>query len=1346
MICCVALVLVISLSPLAASGELLKTKSYSDIALQEEIERGNKWSPDTPADLRPDYRPMELCDHTAFADLSRKLVDLVQENHVLENFEWTTVSVTTLKSYQRSYILIGGSSRQVSSPSQNISVSPRDGGAVYLCELEVKKSVQNPLGFGPSQASCVELSKKQNQRRDHEYLGAASSALGLSGDTSLLAYCDPLWRATTQVPVGRCFLQVLRDGKPRESLELNEFCQSGMQVGTPCMAGHSVALSLGSEQLNTTKLARVLSDVRLWVGEPLSLPTGRVQLVSDPYGTARVTTIHRPDITGSINVGSHFGYAVANGYASAPGFPHEINEDLQDMPQVVGFQTADTGTNSRESFGSVDWLGGIELDQIFSGFGTSILTIPINGSLQTGVVVGAPYADSEVYGETLTARKQANRGRIYLFCHTDARFRKPMKLLQYQIYDDVLEGPAGSTFFGFSLSRLGDLEQNGTEYIAVGAPDLDKRTGQSFVYLIRVLAECRFDPVPYHILTGPKNAHDFGARLPSIADDMDYNGLPDLAIPVSNMFDGKPAVQLFASRPRVEAECLFMFPPWLAIRRIFAGDTIPIQITVFLRSLQKESSAFDPIEQILQDEEDARLVHQVIADRKTKSSAHERFKLFGDIISQYDKAQKKLLIEFDLIAEHDVQDMVDIETDEHGLYVAYRFLQPCFGQDRVIDENGTCAQSGWLKRPFITWSKCIAHVPLSRYVCYPRPSCESDVSLQITDLRSNISVSRYNDTLILLDDETDETHEERILATSVNLTLGDQHFSKPELVIGVYNYGPTFAAGLRFEFQFHGNLRFYRLEAFESHTIVPVHVSENETWADYFIGTMPSPTLTEEIDAIEEEVPSVKQWKLSTYYLNFASLDETNFTLGAGVTVRIFSGTPDPQPLGNAIRFEYRVMNAPKIRISYGPKSISSRMDNRTRPIPGTVGHARRVDVSELGPRVEHVIQVEYTGPTQRLRNVTLQLAVPFQLAPDDQIGATENYLVYMFREIRATMEGAGALQWVDLWPKITSSEDSRMLSNTLGTCSVMDSETKVNPLRMIGMDVNKVYSRTRRHAVPASLDAPRQPNNMTEFTPEQLEIMSAGFDAQSGFAHKPSLFRRIPKEILQCDRVGYRLNKPLCTQIICHLNELPKNRPILVTVTGWLWAKTLFEKHISDVDVVTSLTVDQGYVPEGVVPASEPVGYFHLAQTFFFPQIRPKLLHQIPIWPIIVGVVLGIIFLALIVILLYALGFFKRKKPALRQASYSRGGADELERRAEEIQDKPKKYAGFEEKTSTEEKYERGTKRKMKGKHRGELKILHPADLAATKSGDDNQHERLLDDGANQVDEVQEKQETAEQ
>ncbi|VDP73891.1 unnamed protein product [Schistosoma mattheei] len=78
---------------------------------------------------------------------------------------------------------------------------------------------------------------------------------------------------------------------------------------------------------------------------------------------------------------------------------------------------------------------------------------------------------------------------------------------------------------------------------------------------------------------------------------------------------------------------------------------------------------------------------------------------------------------------------------------------------------------------------------------------------------------------------------------------------------------------------------------------------------------------------------------------------------------------------------------------------------------------------------------------------------------------------------------------------------------------------------------------------------------------------------------------------------------------------------------------------------LVTIISVNQGDIPKGVQPANEPVGHFYLSQTFFFPQIRPKLIHQLPIWPIIVGIVLGVLFLYLLIILLYLLGFFRRQE-----------------------------------------------------------------------------------------------------
>ncbi|CAH8472776.1 unnamed protein product [Schistosoma turkestanicum] len=239
--------------------------------------------------------------------------------------------------------------------------------------------------------------------------------------------------------------------------------------------------------------------------------------------------------------------------------------------------------------------------------------------------------------------------------------------------------------------------------------------------------------------------------------------------------------------------------------------------------------------------------------------------------------------------------------------------------------------------------------------------------------------------------------------------------------------------------------------------------------------------------------------------------------------------------------------------------------------------------------------------------------------------------------------------------------------------------------------------------------------------------------------------FRRLQKEVFECNRVGNRILKPpVCAEIICHVNELVKNRPVLVKVTGWLWARTLFAKHISDVDLVTIISVNQGILPKGVQPAQEPVGHFYLSQTFFFPQIRPKLLHQIPIWPIIVGIVLGVLVLYLLIILLYLLGFFHRRKTELRKAKFTKGGAEDIYQfeQAQLLINDQNKSKNTTTNTTTNNNHHSNqyqhsdghtnvtppvqptspllnndskSRKRMKKKHKHELNILHPGDLSPT-------------------------------
>ncbi|VDD78343.1 unnamed protein product [Mesocestoides corti] len=199
---------------------------------------------------------------------------------------------------------------------------------------------------------------------------------------------------------------------------------------------------------------------------------------------------------------------------------------------------------------------------------------------------------------------------------------------------------------------------------------------------------------------------------------------------------------------------------------------------------------------------------------------------------------------------------------------------------------------------------------------------------------------------------------------------------------------------------------------------------------------------------------------------------------------------------------------------------------------------------------------------------------------------------------------------------------------------------------------------------------------------------------------------------VIQCGRVGHKFGKPVCLEIVCRLKELEQKRPVQITITGWLYAPTFFEHSTSDIEIVTSLTVDQGSVPKGILRSPEPCGSFEIPQIFYFPQVKTDLLYQIPIWPIVVGLVLGILLLAFLTIILYRFGFFRRRKHKLAVSGRRRWRENFNENsnhRGVDSVDKDGEIGAFGSVRSAEE----ARKRRLKlRKHPEEVSILHPDEI----------------------------------
>ncbi|KAK4469592.1 hypothetical protein MN116_006606 [Schistosoma mekongi] len=1355
----------------------LNDKSYSYLNWEYDYNRSHLWSPKTPINVWPDFKLIQECDTNDFKTFHPNLNNSFN-NINKQYFEWTSISIFTSERFKRGYILLGGSyqRQQLDSLKLSDTVSPRQNSQIFLCNLDWKSDHETLLGFGFNSNPCVQLQPENANVNDHEFLGASSQALKIGQDLSIFVYCDPLWRAGSKVPVGRCFSHIIRDGQIQPSLELADFCQTGMQVATPCAAGQSIALSLGDNNNNnngkvTKSVSDALSNIRLWVGQPLSTPYGRIQILTDLYGSIKVTTINRPETTENNAVGSFFGFALTDGFVTAPGFLTREEYNNTKLNHLVGIHfTKSSRDTINEFYGNIDWFPEFNITDQFSGNGMSILRVHLKGPYIKSVIMGAPYTSNNINikqnnKSDYIQSTNINIGRIYLLCQLNHRINiKSDFYYTSNTLIDYIDGPNDSTNFGYALTNLGDYDNDGNDDIAVGAPNLHNTTNYSYIYLIRLLDNCKFDRTPLQILTSPKGVYDFGAYLPTYADDLDFNGMNDLVVPISSINDNNQLLQqsviVYATRYTWIADCHFIFPPWLTIRNLLHNDYIPIQIIIYFKDPKRQHLRSDQIDaKLLNTLQIDKYYHQINTDWNVTDVNLQRFRLVNSIKSRIELKQNQLIIEFNIQPKINVEDMHDLELNNSGVYLSYRFLQPCYGDTNVIDQNGTCLNGGWLKRPLIDWSKCLAKLPLSRYVCYPSPICESDVVLRVKDIQSGkiIAFQYIHDRQKSMSILNQTNTIEYPLSTTIDIEYGNKNSSRPQLQIEIYNYGPTKAKGTRMELQFHGNLRFSRLEHeidtsnsdntsehHQSDTLM-VEVAENETWVHCPIGTVLPPIILS--DTGSEIIEPNQRFILSTYYDKFMLDDDeqVNFEIGAGVTIHVITGTLDPQPISNSVRFNYQVVHKPNIRISYGPGEVPSRMDNRSAPAKGMVSQQKRVIVSEIGPKVEHILQIEYMGPSNKLKNVTMNVLVPIELNPTDQVGDTSQYLLYMFNEIRApSYDDHNVLEWIDSRPKVyamgrhsnNNFRDDNDNSNEVGKCIIVNSNKVVNPRELIPMDVKSVYTRRRRGALTKMTEN----ETNTKKYPTESENHSISTDSnlfsetmQSASPKVPVLqFRRLQKEVFECNRVGNRIQKPpICAEIICHVDELVKNRPVLIKVTGWLWARTLFAKHISDVDLVTIVSVNQGDLPKGVKPANEPIGHFYLSQTFFFPQIRPKLIHQLPIWPIIVGIVLGVICLYLLIILLYLLGFFHRRKTELRKAMLSKGGAEEIYKRQltesfinkeqiKSIHDQQNEY------TTNSMKLNNHTNRKSYRKKykQKNVNILHPGDLSSLDNQQQQQNE----------------------
>ncbi|XP_004637988.1 integrin alpha-5 isoform X1 [Octodon degus] len=426
-----------------------------------------------------------------------------------------------------------GVSVLVGAPKANTSQpGVLQGGAVYFCPWGTSPGQCQPIEFDSKGSRILESSLSSTEGevpveyKSLQWFGATVRA----HDSSILA-CAPLysWRTEKERlsdPVGTCYLSTGNFTRILEYAPCRSDFSSEAGQGY-CQGGFSAEI---------TKTGRVVlggPGSYFWQGQILSAtqeqiaesyyPEYLINLVQGQLQTRQASSIYDD---------SYMGYSVAVGEFSG--------DDTEDFVAAVpkgnltyGYVTILNGSDMRSLY---NFSG----EQMASYFGYAVAATDLNGDGLDDLLVGAPL----LMERTADGRPQ-EVGRVYVYLQ-HPRGLDPTPTL-------TLTGSDEFGRFGSSLTPLGDLDQDGYNDVAVGAP-FGGETQQGVVFV--------FPGGPGGLASQPSQVLQplwaaghtpdfFGSALRG-GQDLDSNGYPDLivgsfGVDRAVVYRGRPIVSATAS-------------------------------------------------------------------------------------------------------------------------------------------------------------------------------------------------------------------------------------------------------------------------------------------------------------------------------------------------------------------------------------------------------------------------------------------------------------------------------------------------------------------------------------------------------------------------------------------------------------------------------------------------------------------------------------------------------------------------------------------------------------------------------------------------------------------------------
>nr|XP_033325030.1 integrin alpha-PS1 [Megalopta genalis] len=398
----------------------------------------------------------------------------------------------------KSWMLIGAPLDQNRQPNTNRS------GALWQCPLTTYQRdctqvitdgrITEAVLYDSSSESDDLQPPGNDEIKNNQWLGVTVRSQGSGGKVMVCAHRHIVKTADSQWGQGQCYI-LTQDLKYQD---LKKPCS-----GKPTNKAHE---QFGYCQAGTSGV--LTAEDRVVIGTP-GPHTWRGTLylftISDDFLTRESTVYNAPMQDSSpVSKYSYLGMSVAvgnffnNGLAYAAGAPRSNGTG-----QVVLLTRQDYKPDMNVALV-------LDGEQFASSFGYEITSADVNGDKISDLIVAAPFYFNKAEG-----------GAVYVYTSLQKSFKdteksKPIKLVGRE-----------ESRFGFALTNLGDLNKDGYEDIAIGAPYEEK--GTVYIYLG---AKNGIITVPSQVIHAddmPQPLQTFGYSL-SGGIDMDQNGYSDLLV------------------------------------------------------------------------------------------------------------------------------------------------------------------------------------------------------------------------------------------------------------------------------------------------------------------------------------------------------------------------------------------------------------------------------------------------------------------------------------------------------------------------------------------------------------------------------------------------------------------------------------------------------------------------------------------------------------------------------------------------------------------------------------------------------------------------------------------------